>query len=327
MPEKNLSKSLFGGFGDPTYISTDPDTSKTDPYIKQEPIPSRYLGSNFKVGRTPKGRTPDCFLGKEFPTLASATQSKQGPDPYVDPGKAEIRSAKDAKKKNISDKDFKYASVPKKPSGSGSPIGTFGGVLPHEPEYKVAARNEAADPEKRPKPQPPNIKTAAPKKGTYGFPGITIGEPLKPPKVNDEYDAMRRIDREAWEASKKKRIGAGVFRTAIPPKKTFDEKAASGVSAAFDYVEVKPGKEKKSAAPKEGEKKEDPKPWKLAGPGGATINGFPNKREDDKPDPYDTLRLKRKEEKEKGPKPLAGTWKPVSGPKSSVIRSLLKRYY
>lgn len=329
LPPTIATKSLFGGFGDLGYISTDPEPTRTDPYIKMEPIPSRYLGSNFKVGHSSSGKTPDAYLDKTYLTLASATQNKSGPDPYVDPGKADLRAMKEAKKLNIDqNKDFKYPSVPPKPVGAGSDFGCFGKHLEHKPDYKVVERGSSVNPEARPKPQPKNILTRPGKRGTYGFPGLTIGTPFEPPKVSDEFDAMRKREREAWEASKKKRIGTGVFRTAIPPKQTFDEKP-TGVSKVYDFFDVKPPKEKKEKKekpPKEGEEKKEAKPWKTAGACKPFLNSFPNTR-DDKPDPYDTLRLKRKEEKEKGPKPLAGTWKPVSGGKSSVIRSLLKRFY
>ena len=324
--EKPLQKSLFGGFGEPSYISTDPDKDKSDGYIKQEVIPSRYLGRNMKTGRCPKGRNPEVYFDKKYATFASATQTKDGADKYVDPGKADLKSAKDAKGKNVSEKDFKMASFPKKPLGVGSNFGTFGGQIDHKPEYKVTARGDPSDlAVNKPKKQMPNILTRPGKKGTYGVPNTTIGKAPEAPKQSDEYDSLRKKDRELWEAAKAKRIGTGVFRATVPAKETFDQKK-TGVSSVYDNFDMPNAKEKKGASPQPEGAKQD-KPWKSAGQPKPYLNKFANTRGENDQDPYDTLRLKRKEEKEKGPKPLAGVWKPVAGSKTAVVRSLLKRYY
>jgi hypothetical protein len=334
MPEeRKTTKSLFGNFSDPPFITTDPDPQKTDPYVKTELIPSRYLGRNLATVVPPKGKVPAVFFEKKFLTLASKEQNNGKDDTYEDPYRADRRARSESKKKNIVDKDFKLASYPKKPTGPGSFYGCFQDKpFEHKPEYAVLERGAAPE---RPKPQPVNVKTNPPKKGTFGFPGTTIEKikPYDPNQKSDEYDALRKKERALWEAAKKKNI-AGNFKLTGLGKVFFDQKQATGISSVFDHYEPKEdGKKKKKPVkdPKE-PKVLDLKPWKYSSPGKAGepgfLNKFPNSKGDSAPpDPYDSVRIKRKEEKEKAPKPLAGIWKPVHGAKESCIKSLLRKFY
>jgi hypothetical protein len=318
----------FGAFGEPSYISTDADVTKSDPYIKAEPIPSRYLGASFSVGRMKKGKGPDALLEKKFKTLASAEQNNGKEDPYVDPNSVGRKATMEAKKKNISERDFRYTSPGKKSTGSGSYTGCIQSApIPHEPDYKATQRGEVPE---RPKPQPTNIKTAPAKKGTYGMIGTTLGkiEPSDKSKP-DEYEAMRIMERKRWEESKKKIIHQQPFKTLGRPKRFFDEKNATGVSDVFHQEPIKEPKEPKGEKKKE--EKKDLKPFVCSSPPKSgqqgCLNKYPNSHTD-QPEPYDSLRIQQKKDKEKAPKLLGGTWKPVaSGCKQGATRSLLKRYY
>lgn len=323
MPPKQ--SSLFGGFSDPRFITTDPDPNQTDKYIQNEPIPSRHLGKNFKIGQPKKGRTVDVFFDKKFLTRASADQNHGKTDEFEDPGKVERRARAEAKKKNIANHDFRYVSYPKKSTGPGSFVGTLQNKpFSHEPDYKVTQRGDVPE---RPKPQPKNIKTAPGKKGTYGYVGTTFSKPVERAPVPDVYDQIRINERKAWEEAKKKQLG-GTWKSLGHLKGTFDEKGCTGIPSVYDAAPIPETKEKKI------KKEEKPtielKPFKYSSPSKSgqvgCLNKFPNTRGDN-PDPYDTHRQKMKEDKAKGPKPLAGTWKPVSGPKQAVVKSLLKRYY
>lgn len=326
-------KSLFGGFSDPTFITTDPNPDKTDPYIKTDLIPSRYLGKSLGVKAPAVGRTPEVFFEKKFLTLSSKEQNNgKDVEVYENPGKAERRAEAEAKKKNIIDKDFKYVSPAKAATGPGSYVGTFQDKwFEHQPDYKVVPKDAVPD---RPKPQAPNIKTNPPKKGTFGFPNTLLEKPkpFDPNQKSDEYDALRKKELALWEESKKKNIG-GIFKISCKTKTTFDEKNGTGVSSVFDNFEPKedPKKKSKKKEVKEDPKKLDLKPFRYSSPakrGEAGFLGkFANSRAENQQDPYDSVRLKRKEEKEKAPKPLGGTWKPVSGPKKGVVASLLRRFY
>lgn len=325
--------NLLGGFSDPPLITTDGDPKKSDPYIKAEVIPSRYTGANFKVGRPKKGHGKDVYFSKEYPTFASSEQNKGKTDDFLDPGVLERRQAKEKKKKNIDpNRDFKYASPPKVAVGSGSYFGTFDGKpIPHQEEYKVQKRGEPT-PKKDIK-APKNILTSPAKKGTYGYLGTTFGT-FEGPKVSDEFDAIRKREQAEWKKSKEKMIGSGVFKNTIRTQGLFDEKGATGVSTVYDHFD--PPEEKKSK--KKAKKPEDKSAKSLegrpvfrmsSGPRSGVdgcLNKFPNVR-DDKPDPYDSAALKAKEDKKKGPGFIGGTWKPVSGPKQGVVRSLLRKYY
>lgn len=69
-------KSVYGGlFQDSSYISTDADPKKTDPYDKQDAIPSRYLGKSMLPGAvTSNGFYPDVLFEHKYLTLASSEQ-------------------------------------------------------------------------------------------------------------------------------------------------------------------------------------------------------------------------------------------------------------
>lgn len=356
---KKVKPSLFGGFSDPTYITTDPDVTKTDPYIKSEPIPSRYLGNGLSIPRAKKGKLPNALFSKKWLSLVSPEQNKEAfkkndfAETFEDPGRSERRAAAESKKHNIDPKDFRYVSPSPKTTGPGSLWGTFQALskkpFEHMPDYAVVKRGESPE---RPKPQPKNIVTSPAKKGTYGFIGTTFDFTLKKkeegknannkPPVPDPYGALRKAEKEAWEAAKKKNLSTEPFRVITRSKMTFDEKTC-GASAVYDAVKEedlpKESKKKNAKTPKAPEEKKaiSSNVFRYASAPKTGIYGclnpFPNCRvtskdkNDDKPDLYDCLRLKRKEEKEKGPKPLAGEWKPVSGSKTAVVRSLLKRFY
>lgn len=327
-------KSLFGNFSDPPYITTDPDSNKTDPYIKKDLIPSRYLGKSLGVKAPATGRLPDTYFEKKFLTLSSKEQNNNKDiDAYEDPGRADRRAVQEAKKKNIVDKDFKVASFPKKSTGTGSFVGCFQDKpFEHQPEYKVLAKDEAPP---RPKPQQPNIKTNPAKKGTFGFIGTLLEkpQPYDPNKKSDEFDALRKRDRELWEASKKKNV-AGTFKLTGLGRKLFDEKPGTGISSVYDNYEPKEDpkkKSKKKEKPPVEPKPVDSKPFRYTSPAKSGEQGFlqkfANSRAENQADPYDSAKLKRKEEKEKAPKALGGTWKPVSNTKKAVVSSLLRRFY
>lgn len=326
--------SLFGCFSDPSYISTDENPEKTDNYTKTDLISSRYLGKSLGVKKAVKGQLPDTYFEKKFLTLSSKEQNNgKDIEVYENPGKAERRAAAESKKKNIVDKDFKVASFPKKPTGPGSYVGTFQTKwFDHQTDYKVLPKDGVPD---RPKPQPVNIKTNPGKKGTFGYYNILLekGKPFDPNAKRDEFDALRKKERQLWEESKKKNIG-GTFKVSLKTKLTFDEKQGTGVSSVYDVYEAKedPKKKSKKKEPKEAAKTLDLKPFKYSSPpkmGEAGFLGkFPNSRGDNAaPDPYDSVKQKRKEEKEKAPKPLNGVWKPVSGAKKGVVASMLRRFY
>lgn len=330
--EEPVKKSIFGNFSDPSFLSAD------DPYQKEEEISSRYLGASMKIAVPKKGHTADVYFEKKFHTLASSTQGptlKGGPDVFMDPGKRDRLAAASAKTKNIDSKDFKYSHPGKAPTGAGSIVGLFQKApFKHMEEYAVLEKGKAPP---RPTPQPPNIKTSVPKKGTYGVvgAGITFSKIAPPPKdVHDEYEKIRELERKAWAASKEKiaKISQATFKSTARVISTFDEKNPRGVSSVYDAYTPPEDKKKKA---KKAKKPEAPKftlgPFIPAHGPKSGESGFFAKfanRRGDEPDPAAAPPKKGKEAKKKEePKPLGGAWKPVSNPKIGVVRSLLRRFY
>lgn len=333
--------SLFGGFSQPPIISSDEDPNKTDQYILLEPIPSRHLGKNFTTNPAKKGHGPDVYTDHKYLTLSSAEQNgDKGADPYMTEEQRDRQFRKKAAEKNL-DGEFKYASFPKKSTGPGSYYGTIGNkAFEHMKDYNVPTKEDAPV---QPKPEPRNIVCNPPKKGTYGVPGTTFG-PKVEHKSDGNFEELRQQERDAWKADKDKRLG-GVWKMSLTSKTTFDERGASGVSAVFDHYEPPEEKPKKRRKKKEkvwpGKPLAHPSTFKFTSPPKSGVQGyfggFPNKRDEGMEDPYnagpreedENQKKKKKKKGKKDPKPLVhdSHWKTSSGDKSSVVRSLLRRFF
>jgi hypothetical protein len=74
-------------------------------------------------------------------------------------------------------------------TGLGGYYGCIGQPYKHMTEYDVVKKGDKPAPRT---PQPKNILTSPPKKGTYGFPGTTIGPAF--PYMDSPYDALREKD-------------------------------------------------------------------------------------------------------------------------------------
>jgi hypothetical protein len=148
-----------------------------------------------------------------------------------------------------------------------------------------------------------------------------------------------------------KRCKGGVWKLTLNSKKTFDEKAATGISSIYDPSE--PKEEKKKRRTKKRSKKEPAQlvqpVFKYASAPKAGLYGFFDPKWLERPqgmaDPFgdftaaERARIREEEEakqprrKKKAAKPKKGAWvapglwKPPTGAKSSVVRSLLRRFY
>lgn len=359
--ESYKKKSHTGGFSDIGYITTGPDKEHTDEYVKQEVTPSRYLGKNMMVKAPRSGTLPDVYFGKIYATLASSTQ---GPvDTYVPPKNPfrDHSSTKDFIQKTHKGKDFKMANYPAPSTGSGAFGGTFQGKpFEHMPEQNAQKRGEPTP--KFEKFSAGNFKTKAGPKGTYGYPNTTFGKFASLYVATPEVIAQREKDMKKWEKKKEQfekekeeLLKRPVFKGMSNFKDTFDAKKASGITAVFDQyeppAEVIQAEEKarkkreKAAARKAKAEAKKSKPLNLptfryASTLKSGEAGFFNKFPDTKVEvneageaKKEAKRAKReakakKAAKKKGIKELAHpVWKPVSGEKSSVVTSLLPRYY
>lgn len=335
--------SLFGGFTMTPFISTHVEESKTDPYINLEPIPSRYLGKNFTTTVGKKGHGRDVYFDHTFSTMASPEQNgDKGADPYITREQLDRQANIKAKEKNIDkNADFKYVSFPKRSTGPGSYFGTLSNKpFEHMKDYDVPTKDDVP---RKPAPEKPNFLVNPPKKGTFGVPGTTFGPKLE--HKADGYEEVRAREKDQWETEKKKRVTEDVWKISLKSKYTFDEKA-TGVSSAFDSYEVpEDTKSKKKRQPKAkvwpGKPLVHPSTFKYSSPSKSGVNGYLNKfanvRDEGMEDPYNAgprpppegANKKKKTRGKKEAKPLVhdSHWKPCQGPKSSVVRSLLRRFF
>ncbi|KPA80679.1 hypothetical protein ABB37_04859 [Leptomonas pyrrhocoris] len=343
-------KSAYGGlFQDPPYLSSDPDPKKTDPYDKQDCIPSRYLGKNMTVGgRTPHGDLPDAYFDKQYLTLASVEQNG-GKPVGDDEDKWKNAAAAQHKKRAISDKEFRYSSYPHKSTGPGSYFGCFqdkpfeymtepwdDGSKSKKRKKKNTARDTEAE-----KTHLPNIKTGPSKKGTYGYPGLLLENPVYNEQWRADHDAAER------EAAKKEQKQAGSAKPPNPPmhisgvsRAYLDEMPNTGLSGVYtrhtpppDDAATRKQKAKKSmaaAAPVVLHEKPFTAIASRSGEQGC-INAFPNawvNPDDVKPSKTALLKQSQKAKEEAARMAKAPpVWKPNAFEKTSVVSSCLRRFY
>lgn len=337
-------QSAYGGlFQDPQFLCSDPDPKKTDPYNKEEPISSRYLGKNLLTNRPFMGQHVEGYFEGKYLTLASTDQNAEAE--AILNGKKKKKPKKPpppAKLKPMSDKEFRYPSFPQRSTGPGSFYGCFQDRPfeymtepwqdPKEKKKKKKKKTTTAPPENN---HLPNIKTNPPKIGTYGVPGTLLSNPA----YNENWRADdAAIDKLLAQRNKNKRPPAkpldGPFRSAGLPHMYFDEQIATGAPAVYNAYEAPPEKGKKSKKKKE---KPEPvsiheRPFKLSGAQSGqegNINPFPNAWMD--PAAIEAANKSKKKKKTKevddGRIKNAPEWKPNSFEKTSVISSCLRRFY
>ncbi|AAZ10354.1 protein of unknown function (DUF4586), putative [Trypanosoma equiperdum] len=346
--------SAFGGlFSDPPLVSTDIDPKKTDPYDKMDTIPSRYLGKGMSIGRCPSGNGPEVFFDKKFLTLASAEQNNnKSVGPFEDATTRMHRERREAKKHNISNKDFLPPSFPKSINGPGGYSGCFQErpyefIMPGEeggPKSKKSKRKKKAsssEEDSKGKELLPNIKTNPSKKGTYGYVGILLDNP----KYNDDW-RKEHEKLEAAEAKKRKKLAppkplGPLFRTPGVIHDYLDELPATGVSGVYHFepADEKPSKRKRknkqeAAGPTFVQERAMTFVWTRSGNEG-NIDPFPNTwidvaalEEEEKKKNRRRRRAKAKDTYVPGPpKGATGVWKPNTFECTSVVQSCLRRFY
>lgn len=264
-----------------------------DPYLKEDKKKKKKEPGSLKQFTTSPPKK-----GYPYQNYKSLFEKEK----YYDPGYHERQYAKEQRKKITV--PFKPSSPSKKSAGSGNYYGTISSKFEHMPEYKVVKKG---DKPKKVEPTPKNITTSSPKKGTYGFPSLGIsGDYKRDPKMVDDYDAMRKKEREEAKKSKEKMRGA--FR--------------SGRSHKNEYFDQNPYQEPTNLpkSKKKKAKKEEKKvtvPFKPSSPSkrGNTIGKYPQYMSEG-PDP------KKDKKKKKDEKPV-GVWRAVSNAKSGPTKSVL----
>eukprot|EP00796_Vickermania_ingenoplastis_P002343 gene2343-1473_t len=338
--------SVYGGlFQDPTFLTTDPDKNKTDPYEKEEPLPSRYVGKQMKVPKPSPGPHPDCYFERRFLTLASATQNEEGEQILNKKSKSKKKKGNSKKLpevKPIADKEFRYASFPQQSTGPGSFYGCFQDQpfeYMTEPWVDPKAKKKKSKKKKEETPQEekilPNIKTNPTKIGTYGMPGLLLEKQQYNEQWKAEIDALNKAEekRKKNMPPPPKSMGGPLHISGINHK-FFDEQPGTGAPAVFNSYEPaavgkKKHKPKKEAAPP---KPLHDKPFKLStaqtGEEGY-LSTFPNSWVN--PDAPTNEKGKKKKKKEKEPETGAlqnvPQWRPNSFEKTSIVSSCLRRFY
>jgi len=261
---------------------------------KTNPAGDRFKGRSFKCVPGKKGALPDALFSKKFLSLSEG-------DKYVDPGTYEKRHRLESEKKKLTPEGFKYTNVTPKPTGAGSYVGCFTSKPVHEVEFAVVTHKDKPE---GPKAHLRNIVTNPAKKGTYGYPSLTLSHGDEQKYVSDPYEGERRKEALAAKENSKKLVGPA-FKAACKRGGFFDE-TAHGVCKVYTIEGGLPPKKIS------GEEKKTPlaKAWKPAGRLVDSITKFPEYQED----PYEA-KEKALWEKRKQEKPLTA-WKPIGGSKS-----------
>jgi len=284
-------------FGQPVFITIGDEFDK-----KNNGVPDRFKGRSFVTNPGKKGSGADTLFGKKFLSMAEG-------DKYVDPGYFDKRYRLENEKKKLSPQGFRYTNGPKTMNGSGSYFGCFAEKQPwkHEVEFAVTKRGEMPD---KAKPALRNIVTNPPKKGTYGYPGITLGKDSGYKYVSDPYEGEKREAALSAKQNSKKIVGAP-FKAACKRGGFFDE-TNHGVSKVYSIDKALPAKK----PPSEDRKRAVTAAWR---PGGRLHNDI-TKRPEYMEDPYEAKEKKMREER-KSERPVKA-WKPIGGSHSLPTRSI-----
>lgn len=262
-----------------------------DAYAKEHKMPQRYLGKQFLTHGTKWGKNPDALIDHEFKRISEGDQ-------YMDPGANERKERAARKNKNVSEKPF-YPSKPASRSwfSKGTQFGCIGPQYQHEKEFDEEALKAAAR-----EPVPKNLYTSPGKKGTYGFPGTTMGKPLD--LMDEPYLVSRELEKVERKVAREK-ISKGFISTHKSATGLFDNNIYSYNPG--DWAE-KP-KERKPPLEKSFRPTHPPKKGY-----NCTINSFPEYKED--PEEVKLREAREERAAERAKKTVKGVFYPNKGPKS-----------
>lgn len=246
-----------------------------DEYDKREPRnPEAMVGnSQFTVTAKKHPHISDSIFGN-FNSVSIGDPYKEesihGPFRKRDP--TQDRSAE----------PFRPPGYTKKGSGKGSYYGTFCDGKPYKHETEFPPIHMEKETGKR------NFVTNPPKKGTYGYPGLTIAKAGEVVYVSDPYEGNKRKEALAGKEATASQMGAP-FKSAVRHGGCFDD-SDRGFTTVYSLSKPLPPKKERPAKPTP----VSAKPWV---PGGAltkAITKFPEYQED----PYDVRERKIREKKQ-----------------------------
>jgi hypothetical protein len=288
--------NTLGVFSQPSYLTIG------DEYTKKSDEKGRHKGKQFQTNPTKKGQVGPNVTFDTFKPLFEGEK-------YTDPGVQERKYQQEQKKRQLVAQPFKPSSPPKKSTTLGGLYGYIGKLPEHAVEYDVVKKGEHRRGkivhEKR------NIMTSPTKKGTYGFPGTTIGKEYeyKP----ETYDNEKELSQKEREEQKKK-MQAKPFKTPGFVREYFDVNVHVGTSKIYSTDDkVLPPKSEPTVV-----QKQKVTPFRPSSPPkkgyNSTINPFPTYQED----PYDKVSLKKDPNRKSAP-----VFRPVSCGKSKPTRSII----
>jgi hypothetical protein len=227
----------------------------------------------------------------------------------VDPGYFDKRYRLENEKKKLNPQGFRYTNPSKKSPGAGTHFGTFSEKNPpkHEVEFDVVQRGQSPDKSKQ---HLKNIVTGPPPKGTYGFPGRSIGKGDEFKYISDPYDGERRKEALAAKQSSKRIVGPP-FKAACKKKDFFDQ-TPHGVSRVYTIDKALPAKRLPAD---DNAKPLTTKPWKPSSVA-FTVSKHPEYQED----PYEAKEKAAREQRKKDKPPTV--WKPIASSKSLPTRPI-----
>lgn len=262
-------------FSPPVYLSVG------DEYEKREPKDTTAMAGNkqFTVTAKKNPHITDAVFGN-FTSVSAG-------DPYKSESIHGPFRQRDATKDRYPE-PFRPSGVPKKGEGKGSYYGTFCEGKPYKHETEFPPIRGEKDDGKR------NFYTNPPKKGTYGYSGLTIAKSGEIVYVADPYEGNKRKEALAMKEATASRMGAP-FKPAVRHGGCFDD-SDRGFTTVYSLTKPLPPKKEKPKTTNV-----LAKPWV---PGGALtkeITKFPEYQED----PYDVRerKIREKKQEEKSYKP------------------------
>ncbi|CCW62216.1 unnamed protein product [Phytomonas sp. EM1] len=205
--------------------------------------------------------------------------------PFRAQGSSTVKS--EAKEQKL---PFLPPGVPHKSSGKGDYYGTFSEKNPYKHETEFQLQKKPADYV----PPRPNFYTNPPKKGTYGFPGLSICRAGEVQYVSDPYDGSRR--QETLKNVESRKDMAAPFCAHVHSGGYFD-KTEHGFSSVYTLTKPLPPKKMTDST----FQSRPAEPWVPACVLKDGINRFPEYQED----PYylkeRNIRLTQQKEREYKP--------------------------
>ncbi|KAL7700657.1 protein of unknown function (DUF4586) [Lotmaria passim] len=271
-------------FSQPVYLSVG------DEYDKYEPHAAKATG-----------RPPFVVPAKPHPHISDATfgpvASLSNGDPYQSvgfDGPFRQPAADDSHGKDEATlPPFKPTGPSKKSSGKGDYYGTFAEKDPIRHETEFPPIKSAADVKAETAAAKRNFIVNPPKKGTYGYTGLTIAQAGEVQYVADPYEGTARQEALQRKYETTKRVGPP-FRSAVRTGGCFDE-SEHGVSRVYGLSKPLPPKRSPSSSVKQKSLAAGRKPWV---PGGALVPEL-SKQPEYQEDPYDVKEQKVREMRQK----------------------------